>query len=468
MSDPIKPPSDPFKPFCASSDQPWDVHAAGHLLRRAGFGPTEQRLDQILKQSPQGAVASLIDYDVSVDPLDDLLESVNGFVLPFSRIDKNDRFATTAPTWCVYRMLYTQRALQEKLALFWHNRFATSLVKVENQMLMHHQIDLFRRMGMGSFRDMLVAVGRDPAMLVWLDGQTNRKGHPNENYAREIMELFALGVGNYTEKDIQELARAFTGWRVNGEQAFFDGKTFDDGVKEAFGKRGNFNDESAVDLILEQPAAPRFIARKLLQEFVSPYPLPEHVEHYAKRLRECKWEIKPVLTEILTSRLFFSDWAYRSKIKSPLELVIGTALALGGKPHVSFLRDQAAKMGQSILMPPGVKGWDGGEAWINANTILMRFNFALAATTQRGGEFVRKSEIESHLAACGLDTAEKITDHFSRLLLDGRVDDDARKSFLEYANSNQGKGSASKGENYNPTIRGLLHLIMSSPEYQLA
>ena len=468
MSDPIKPPSDPFKPFRPDSDQPWDVHTAAHLLRRAGFGPTPQRLEQMLKQSPQEAVALLTDYDVAIDPLNDLLEQLDGFVIPFSRIDKNDRYATTAPTWCIYRMLYTQRPLQEKLALFWHNRFATSLVKVENQMLMHRQVELFRRMGMGSFCDMLVAVGRDPAMLLWLDGQTNRKGHPNENYAREIMELFALGVGNYTEKDIQELARAFTGWRVNGERASFDAKSFDDGVKEAFDKRGAFNDESAVDLILEQPAAPRFIARKLLEEFVNPYPLPEHVEHYAKRLLDCKWEIKPVLKEILTSRLFFSDWAYRSKIKSPLELVIGTALALGGKPHTSFLRDQAAKMGQSILMPPGVKGWDGGENWINANTILMRFNFALAASTQRNGEFVRKSDIEGDLAARGISTPQKITEHFCRLLLDDRIPDDARQSFIEYAASNKGGGPAAKGDPYNPTIRGLLHLIMSSPEYQLA
>ena len=207
------PPSNPFGPYIQNSDQPWDVRRVGHLLRRAGFGINEKTLDEALVKTPREVIRNLVDFDPETDPLNDLLEQLQGFVT-FAEIKP-------AQEWCFYRMLYSTRPLQEKLMLFWHNRFATSAQKVDNAALMHQQMELFRHQGIGSFRDLLKSVGRDPAMLVWLDGQYNRKGKPNENFAREIMELFTLGIGSYTEPDIRELARAFTGWQINKTKSYF-------------------------------------------------------------------------------------------------------------------------------------------------------------------------------------------------------------------------------------------------------
>jgi uncharacterized protein (DUF1800 family) len=333
---------------------------------------------------------------------------------------------------------------------------------------MDRQVELFRRGGLGNFRDLLIGVGRDPAMILWLDGQTNRKGHPNENYAREILELFTLGPGNYTEKDIQELARAFTGWRVNRGVAAFERGTHDEGDKAVFGRRANLDDRGAVDLILGQPAAPRFIARQLLREFVHPDPLPEHVDHYATRLLAHEWELKPVLTEMLTSRLFFSPWAYRSRVKSPIELTVGAAIALGGKPAVVFIRDAAAKMGQSILYPPSVKGWDGHTAWVNSNTVLCRANFALAVATQHGNEFVRKSDVEGWLVRQGAFEPADVVDRCVGLLLDGQVPSDLRERMVALVGGGGRKRARLTPGTPDPKVRALLHVILSTPEYQLA
>jgi uncharacterized protein (DUF1800 family) len=370
-----------------------------------------------------------------------------------------------------YRMLNTPHPLQERVALFWHGRWATGAGKVENGRLMQGQIQTFRQLGLGSFRELAVAMGRDPAMLIWLDGQTNRKGKPNENYAREVMELFTLGIGNYSEHDVKELARAFTGWRVSEEQASFDPKQFDAGEKEILGQKGKFDSESAVDVLLSQPAAPKHLARNLLIEFVHPEPLDEHVDHYAKRLLDHQWNVKEVLREMLASRLFFSDWAYRARIKSPVELTTGAALAMGGKANTDFLREQAARLGQSLLYPPNVKGWPGDQTWINSNTVLLRFNFAMAIATQRQREFVRKSELDSWLTRHNIKTANDVIDHFALVLLDGHLPDDAREQFLDYMNRDQ-KGETKtfklNNETINSKVRGVLHMMMTMPEFQLA
>jgi hypothetical protein len=464
MENALQPPANPFEVFIPNPDQPWDRRAVGHLLRRTGFGARADRIEATLALSPQAAVAGLTGYDPATDPLGEMFEQLQGFLTPFRGDEKS---ATNAQAWWVFRMLYTERPLQEKIALFWHNRFATSATKV-GEALMDRQVDLFRRQGLGNFRDLLLSVGRDPAMILWLDGQTNRKGHPNENYAREVLELFALGPGNYSEKDIQELARAFTGWRVKQGVATLDRGSHDEGDKAAFGRSANFDDRRAVDWILEQPAAPRFIARQLLKEFVHPDPLPEHLDHYANRQHAHKWEINPVLTEILTSRLFFSPWAYRSRIKSPIELTVGAAIALGGKPAVVFLRDAAVKMGQSILYPPGVKGWDGHTAWVNSNTVLCRANFALAMATQHGNEFVRKSDVEGWLVRQGIVKPADIVDRCVGLLLDGQVPPEVRDRMTALFEGVGGKRAVLSPGTPDPKVRALLHVILSTPEYQLA
>jgi uncharacterized protein (DUF1800 family) len=463
MSDAISLPANPFEPYVATPAEPWNLRRAGHLLRRTCFGANIDRLNATLALSPQDAVDRLFDFDPQVDPLNDLLDQLQGY-LSFKEIKP-------VQEWCLYRMLYSTHQLQEKVTLFWHNRFATSAGKVDQPQLMHGQMELFRRQGLGSFRDLLASVGHDPAMLVWLDGQYNRKGKPNENYAREVMELFTLGIGNYTETDVKQLARAFTGWTLGGFKSYFNKQYFDAAPKTIFGQTGNFDSDSSVDLLLKQPSAPKFLARHLLQEFVHPDPPAEAIVHYAHRLLASQWNVKTVLTEMLGSRLFFSDWAYRSRIKSPIELTIGAITALGGKVNTVFVREQITKMGQNILMPPNVKGWDGGEAWINANTVMLRFNFGQALATQRNGEFAKKSDLEAWLLKHNLKTSSDIVDHYATLLLDGHLDPATRSTliaYMDHGTKNEPKPFVLEKQVLNDKVRGLLHLLMAVPEFQLA
>jgi hypothetical protein len=457
------PPTNAFGAFAPSANRPFDDRRVAHLLRRAGFGPTAERLQKFSGQSPASTIDWLFNYSPDSDPLNEKLEDFQGMVT-FNKIE-------AVQEWCLFRMVYSPRPLQEKMALFWHDHFATSASKVDQPLLMHKQLELFRQKGLGSFRDLLIAVSHDPAMLIWLDGRNNRKGKPNENYAREIMELFTLGVGHYTEQDVQELARAFTGWQIEGDRGRFNQKAFDEGSKKVFGQTGPFDSEGAIDLILSQPAAPKYLSNKLLQEFVHPHPTQEHIDHYATRLIETKWDMKTVLREMLSSELFFSDWAYRSKIKSPIELVVGATVAVGGKANMPFLRESTTKMGQNILFPPNVKGWDGEETWINSNTVLLRFNFGLSLSTQRGDEFVRQSKIEKGLLDAKATTGEQVVNYMSRLLLDGTLTPKFKTDVLSYMDLNDKQKKVPfelKEDKPNAKVRGLMHLMMSTPEYQLA
>jgi uncharacterized protein (DUF1800 family) len=285
------------------------------------------------------------------------------------------------------------------------------------------------------------------------------------------MELFTLGIGNYSEHDVKEVARCFTGWRVSEEEAVFDKKQFDDGAKEIFGKKDDFDSESAIDVILAQPAASKHLARHLLIEFVHPEPSDEQIAHYAQRVVANEWNVKKVLREILSSRMFFSDWAYRARIKSPVELAVGAGLAVGGKVNTDFMRDACIRLGQNLLNPPNVKGWPGDKTWINANTVLLRFNFAMQMATQRQREFVRRSDLEDWMKDNRIASSEDVIDHFATLLLDGQLPDEARTALLHYMNLDA-KGTTKPfkltAETVNSKVRGVLHMMMTMPEFQLA
>jgi uncharacterized protein (DUF1800 family) len=307
--------------------------------------------------------------------------------------------------------------------------------------------------------------------LYWLDGVTNRKGKPNENYAREVMELFTLGIGSYSENDVKQLARAMTGWTVGNNQAFFQKENFDAGDKTVFGETGPFDSHTAVDLLLRQPHAAPHLAQRILKDFVHPNPTDWMVVHYARRLIDTNWDLKIVMTELFNSKLFFSDWAYRSRIKSPIELTVGAVTAFGGKINTTFISLQSTKMGQAILMPPNVKGWDGNETWINANTVMLRFNFGQEIATQRLNEFAKKSEMESWLLKHNIKTSTDIVDHYAKLLLDGELDQSTRDKFIDYMNhgpKNEPAPFVLDKDILNNKVRGLLHLMMAVPEYQLA
>jgi hypothetical protein len=452
-------PADGLEPFAPTVQTPFDHRRLCHLLRRATIGVSRARLEQFAGKTPAEIVNSLTSYDAEDDrPYADLLKGLSGALSPIYS-------AEDAQKWWLMRMLDTPRPLQERMALFWHNHFATSTGKVRQAALVSRQIDLFRRHGLGNFREMLIAVSKDPAMLLWLDGSKNKRGRPNENYAREVMELFTLGIGHYAEKDVQELARAFTGWQVLDESVEFFPAAFDDGTKTVLGKTAPFDVETAVDHLLEQPAAPKFIAWKLLKEFVHPQPPAAHVDHYAARLLHQRWEIKPVVVEILTSRLFYSDYAYRSKIKSPCELVVGSVMALETRRDTGFARTAMNGMGQALLAPPSVKGWDGQEVWINANTILQRYNFAL--------DLVMRQDPASVLTAYekrGIRTAEQVVHHLVAVLLDGNVGTYPRARFVDYLSQDaSGAPKAFKltKESVADRVFGVMHLMMCTPQYQL-
>jgi len=341
-------------------------HAA-HLLRRAGFGGTPSEIDTLTALGASGAVDSVL------HPTGDEVAFAN-YPDPALLYDDKTRNAT-AQNWWLDRMLRTRRSLTEKMTLFWHGHFATSIRKVP-AVLMVQQIDLLRTNALGNFRTLLVSISKDPAMLVWLDNRYNNKLHPNENYAREVMELFALGLGNYTEDDVKNAARAFTGWTVDKSQsAAYKPALHDDGPKTFLGRTGPFGGEDVVDIIAQQPVHQRFICRKLLEFFVYSDPEPELIEGLARTYALSGYDLAQTVGTILRSNVFFSTRAYRALPKSPIEFTIGLLRLMNvsevPKDTIGWLQ----RMGQEPMAPPSVKGWDGGPTWINTATLLARFNY---------------------------------------------------------------------------------------------
>ena len=285
-------------------------------------------------------------------------------------------------TWWVAEMLSTPSPLTERLTLFWHNHFATAQIKSRSATLLYRQNVLLRKYATGNFAAMLREVGKDPAMLIYLDGAQNRKGAPNENFAREVMELFTLGEGHYTEQDVKEAARAFTGWSIDGDSGEFRFRRaiHDDGVKKVLGQEGRFNGDDMITLLLQQPATGEFVVGKLWREFVSPDPASTANAVVVKKLaadwRAVNYEIKPLLREMLLSDAFWASENRGVLVKSPVDLVIGSLRQFrfsveDPAPFAVILR----QLGQDLFNPPNVKGWPGGEAWLNTTTLLARKGF---------------------------------------------------------------------------------------------
>jgi len=281
-------------------------------------------------------------------------------------------------SWWLTEMLVTPSPLTEKMTLFWHNHFVSGQQKVRSPQLMYRQNDLLRRHALGNFGELLHAVARDPAMVIYLDSASNRKGQPNENFAREVMELFTLGEGNYGERDIKEMARAFTGWSINPETGEFLFRPFahDDGEKTVLGRTGNFDGDAALDILLAQPQTAEFIVTKLWREFISPSPDPAEVRRIARIFRDSRYDIRAALGALLVSDAFYATKNRAALIKSPVELVVGTLRQFNfGTGDVMPFVLTANQLGQALFAPPNVKGWPGGEAWINSSTLLARKSF---------------------------------------------------------------------------------------------
>jgi uncharacterized protein (DUF1800 family) len=359
---------DALKPY----DGSWDFDAAAHLWRRAAFGAPKAKIEETLKLPPRDAASAVV-RGPAKDAAVEGLESVYAQVMGTGSAD-------AIRAWLLQRMVRCDHQLREKIALFWHGHFATSVLKVNEPAWMARQYRIFLDHGLGSFVDLLDKVTRDPAMIRWLDNETNSKGHPNENYARELFELFTLGEGNYTEKDIKEAARAFTGWHILEDRYHFSARLHDDGEKEVLGVRGAWNGDDVCRIALSQPACGRFLARKLLQFFVTPDPAAEVVEAFGEELRTRGYRIGECLELLFASRVFYASRG--ALVKSPIEFVAASVRVFGGKLDATAVAGDLRAMGQELLAPPNVKGWPGHLSWINTATWLARVDAGrrLAAT----------------------------------------------------------------------------------------
>lgn len=346
----------------------FDAPAAAHLLRRLQFGVTPEEIRRAVQEG----------LDATLDRL--FTPQPESAEFTASQAALRDAAVATASiqdlkAWWLHRMAGTANPVTEKITLFWHNHFATSYNKVLSVPMMTEQNDLFRSLGGGSFRTLLSAVARDPAMLVWLDGNANRKRHPNENFAREVMELFALGLGNYTEHDIQEAARAFSGWHLREGRFWFNDSQHDASNKTVFGKTGKFDGQAIIDLCLAHPACPKFLAFKLLRSFVMPEPTPEAIAQVAGLFVQHDLAFAPVLKAVCRTPEFYRADIRGTIIKSPVELLLGTLRPICERIRWPAVRDLAAQLGQDVFAPPSVKGWDGGRQWIHATAWIQRWNF---------------------------------------------------------------------------------------------
>ncbi len=361
---------------------------ARHLLNRTGFHARLYEIDEFAKLSRRQAVERVLG-NVRTEARAKAPEWVSEWQSPrrFRQMDAEERKLFQRQLiergldlrgWWLTEMLTTGSPLTERMTLFWHNHFTSSLQKVRSPVLMYRQNLLLRRHALGSFAELLHAASKDPAMLVYLDSATSRRGQPNENFAREVMELFTLGEGRYGEQDIREAARAFTGWSVDPESGefLFRPLAHDDGVKSVLGKSGSWRGEDVLDILLAQPATAEFVVGKLWREFVSPQPDPAEARRIAGIFRDGGYAIAAALRELLLCEAFWAPANRGALIKSPADLVVGTLRQFevdfsDPLPFALLMR----QLGQDLFAPPNVKGWPGGEAWISSQTLLARKQF---------------------------------------------------------------------------------------------
>lgn len=439
-----------WREYSPDNETPWNLRTASHLFRRLGFGASQKDLDAALQRKPSELVDDLLNINEPVD-FQREMKSLADSALATGNVKQ-------LSAWWAYRMLASPAQALEKTTLFWHGHFATSAEKVTEGQLMLTQNELLRRYAFGDFSQMLLEISRDAAMLIYLDSATNRKAHPNENYAREIMELFCLGEGNYSETDIRELARCFTGWEVRRGEFRFNRFQHDTGTKNILGKSGDFGGEDGVRIVLEQKSAPEFLVSKLIRYFVMDEPAAsrELIAPLAKEMRESGMKIRPVLRRILTSQLFYSPLAIGRKIKSPVEMAIGLLRSLEGTTNSFELAESLQQLGQGLLYPPSVKGWDGGRTWINSSTLLGRSNLVRDLITHEKTRFGRTS-LKQYLASQKVTQPRAIIDHLEERLFAVAIPEAAKDRIARLMAPASDKA----------IVKGL-HALCTLPEFQIA
>ena len=557
----------------------WNYQTAAHLLERGGFGATPEEIERIAAMTPEAAIDWLVDYselpdtapaydaspiwDSGMDPFPksraeavrrarDTGSSMGVSILAegearrlqpvvnkfFYGLRSNAVETQRLATWWGERMLVSQRPLEEKMTLFWHGHFATGNNKVRDARMVYQQNEMQRTHATGNFKDLLLGILRDPAMLVYLDNGENVKGHPNENFGRELLELFTLGVGNYTEQDIREGSRAFTGWTNDVLEFKFDAAQHDFDSKTFLGQTGPFDGEDIIGIILQQSAAAEFVVAKLYRFFVREEISEVVRKDLAVTFRDAGYELKPLLRRIFLSRDFYSSESYATQVKGPVHLVVSTYKKLGlvELPTIPDFNRLTANLGQTLFNPPNVAGWAGGRTWVTPATLLQRGNLFrsvlypdadgfwapdrivpgiyrqveerlargmnITAATQEGdaessqladrdedyntryGGYMgyvmafeklhpiprRVAELDmvTLLADAGAERVEDVVDHLIRRFLRISPSASDRMVLVEFLREELGANEVSPTPQTEASLRALLYLILSTPEYQLA
>ena len=463
-----------------------DLGLMAHLLRRAGFGASREELEAYAAKGYDEVVDDLVDIE-RCPPIDeDIVKRYFG----------GEGLDIRSGTW-IYRMINSPRQLEEKMALFWHHVFATGFAKVAHALAMSDQIDLFRRIGMSNIREILLELSMNPAMINWLDNSENIKGEPNENYGRELLELFSMGVGNYTEDDIKNCALAFTGWTFAqpvpiyphgyySPEFLFREEDHDYSEKTFLGHTGNFNGEDIIDIIVEQPATARFISRHLYNFFVADEPQvpswnvtppqdPDAIEILSDAFMESKGEMRHVLRTLFKSDFFKA--ARFKKVKSPTELITGVLKLVGTNrtptPGIPRFHRAAKVMGQELFNPPTVEGWHTGQEWIDGGMLTERINFAVDEVGDPSKPGVQ-AVIKRLRAAGDSLTPEQFVDNCLDLVGPLTLEEKTRADLLRFAQSggdlvfpSNGSANGETDENTDRIVL-MLQLIVASREYQFA
>ena len=454
----------------------WTRDAAAHLLRRAGFGGTPAEVDALFAQGGvDAAVSSLVDYtSIDTTAYETALTAKAYNLLTLRGIQQ----------WSLDRMAFSPRPLEEKMTYFWNLHWTSGISKVRGVTLILNQNKTERQYAVGKFDDLVVKISQDPAMLVWLDNTLSRPAHPNENYARELMELFTLGVGNYTQQDVTQVARALTGWEVQGYSNTdnYNGATFidnvaqhDNGTKTILGQTGAWNALDAINIILSLSDARgsvsgRFLGAKLWTFFAGTYASDSLVDQLAGIYVSSGHSIKEVVRTILSAPEFYEAHTRKKWVRSPVEYSVASVRMLEGSTDFSSASNSLSGMGQTLFDPSDAKGWDWGVAWMNTGTLFSRAALVNTMTSNRGTAGTRFDPAKL-LAGKDASTADKVVDLFADRLNVTDVSPGVRNAWIAYMNAND---DGSRGTWTNTTanvdkkVRGLVHLMLTSPAFHLA
>jgi uncharacterized protein (DUF1800 family) len=453
----------------------WNRDAAAHLYRRAGFGGTPSEIDALFALGLEGAVSFLLDYD-AID--------LGAYEAALAARNYNLTRVTGLQQWFLDRMAFSPRPLEEKLTYFWNLHWTSGVSKVKGETLMLNQNRTQRQYAAGNFDDLVLQMSQDPAMLVWLDNATNKVGKPNENYARELMELFTLGIGNYTQQDVTELARAFTGWTVanynratNYDQATFLDRAsdHDGGTKTILGQTGNWDGYDAIGILVNRTdgagAVPgRFLGGKLWSYFAGTDAPAEVVDALQQVYTSSGHSIRELVRAVLLREELYAPDAIKAWVRSPAEFSVAAVRMLGGTSDFSTPANALAGMGQILFNPSDAKGWDWGMSWINTGSLFARAALANTLASNRGATGTR-FDPGALLSGQDASTAAKVVDILADRLNVADAPSELRSAWIDYMNRND-DGSlgawTNTPSNVDKKVRGIVHVMLTCPDFQLA